>query len=278
MIEGQSFEAEFNPHGQVTFAAYEPGTELNPGNDVMFKLIQNDQVIYTFYGTTGFDKDIWKFQNVAAVSFPDINGDGYTDVITISNYVSDGGTVSESTISEARIYTGREGRDFVEEIKLEEEYNNFHYEKTITDIQNFVEQPEYQDYFEKTSIYGRWTVTEAIPSVGIHALSDEEIESYVNTQLEYAVHWYYPGRYLYDVPAYTVENYRKETVTADEFEEDFKADLEAMGISAEELVYYELEGTADDAPPFGQHFYQIDADSALIYYEGVFFRAVRDWI
>ena len=273
MIREQSFDVEFNPHGQVTFAAYAPNTELNPGEDVAFKLIQDGQVIYTFgeYGI-GRDKSIWKFRNVAAVAFPDINGDGYTDVITITNYVFNEGALTEDTISEARIYTGREGRYFIEETTLEEAYNNSHDQKTITDIQNFVARPEYQDYFMRTSIYGRWKVTEHIPPTGIYALSEEEIESFENTQLVYGIYWYKQG----SNDPYTVDNYRKETIAASVFEEDFKADISVMGLSATEFDYFELEGVEDSASLFGQYFYQIDTDNALIYYEGVFFRAVRE--
>lgn len=270
MIKEQSFDVEFNPHGQVTFAAYAPNTELNPSEDVVFKLIQDGQIIYSFgeYGI-GRDKDIWKFQNVAAVAFPDLNGDGYTDVVTLVNYKS---AYSESTISETRIYTGREGRYFLEETFLEEAYNNSHDQKTITDVENFVSQPEYQDYFVRTAIYGRWKVTEHIPSTGISALSEEEIESFENTQLVYGMYWYKRGS---DDP-YTVDHYRKETITSSVFEEDFKTSFSAMGISTAELDYFELEGVQDSASLFGQHFYQIDADNALVYYEGVFFRAVRE--
>lgn len=270
MIKEQSFDVEFNPHGQVTFAAYAPNTELNPSEDVVFKLIQDGQIIYSFgEHDIGRDKDIWKFQNVAAVAFPDLNGDGYTDVVTLSNYKS---AYSESTISETRIYTGREGRYFLEETFLEEAYNNSHDQKTITDVENFVSQPEYQDYFVRTAIYGRWKVTEHIPSTGISALSEEEIGSFENTQLVYGMYWYKQGS---DDP-YTVDHYRKETITSSVFEEDFKTSFSAMGISAAELDYFELEGVQDSASLFGQHFYQIDADNALVYYEGVFFRAVRE--
>ncbi|MCM1215542.1 MAG: hypothetical protein NC331_08130 [Lachnospiraceae bacterium] len=279
VIAGQSFDVEFNPHGQVTFAAYAPNTESNPGEDVAFKLIQDGQVLYTF-GGNGIrqDKNIWKFHNVAAVSFPDINGDGYTDVITITNYIFDEGRPTEDALSEARIYTGRENGDFVEEGSLEEAYNNLHDQKTITDIQNFTAQPEYQDSFVRTTIYGKWKVTEHIPPAGIYALSDEEIESLEDIHLEYGRYWYYMDSqpYNYDVPAYSVGNYRKEAVSASQFEEDFRVDLGTMGLSVTEFEHFELEGVEDAAPLFGRYFYQIDADNALIYHEGVFFRAVRE--
>lgn len=270
MIREQSFDVEFNPHGQVTFAAYAPNTELNPSEDVVFKLIQDGQIIYSFGEyDIGRDKDIWKFQNVAAVAFPDLNGDGYTDVVTLSNYKS---AYSESTISETRIYTGREGRYFLEETFLEEAYNNSHDQKTITDVENFVSRPEYQDYYVRTAIYGRWKVTEHIPPTGISALSEEEVGSYENTRLEYGMYWYKQG----SGDPNTVDHYRKETITSSEFEEDFRTSVSAMGISATEFDYFELEGVQDSASSFGQNFYQIDTDNALVYYEGVFFRAVRE--
>lgn len=270
MIRGQSFDVEFHPHGQVTFAAYAPNTELNSSEDVAFKLIQDGQVIYTFSRSDGGrDKSIWKFQNVAAVAFPDLNGDGFTDVVTLVNYKS---AFSESTISEARIYTGREERYFIEEVFLQEAYNNSHDKKTITDVENFVSQPEYQDYYMRTSIYGRWKVTEHIPSTGVSALSQEEMEGFENTQLEYGMYWYKQGS---NDPS-TVDHYRKETITSGVFEEDFRVNISAMGISATEFDAYELEGVQDSASSFGQYFYQVDEDNALIYYEGVFFRAVRE--
>lgn len=273
MIKEQSFDVEFNPHGQVTFAAYAPDTELNPGENVAFKLIQDGQVIYTFgENDIGRDKSTWKFQNVAAVAFPDLNGDGYTDVITLVNYKYGEGTLSEDTFSEARIYTGREGRYFLEETVLEEAYNNSNDQKTITDVVNFVSRPEYQDYFVRTSIYGRWKVTEPIPPTGVYTLSEEEMESFENTRLQYGIYWYKQG----SNDLCTVDHYRKETVTVGVFEEEFKTSVSVMGISATEFDYYELEGVQDSSSLFGQHFYQIDADNGLIYYEGVFFRAVRE--
>jgi len=267
MIEGATFDVEMNPHGQVTFAAYAPDTAMSPYEDVAFKLIQNEQVIYSFGGAGIRHDKAWVFQNVAAVSFPDLNNDGYTDVITIVNY-----KYNDSILSEARIYTGREGRYFIEELTLEEEYNNTHDQKTISDIEDFVVQPEYQDYFERTSIYGRWKVTEAISSSGIHALSEEEIKSFENTQLQYGRYWYKQG----SEDSCTVDHYRKESITAEQFEEDFKINTEIMGLTAASFDYFELEGVSDSASLFGQFFYQIDKDNALIYYEGVFFRAVRE--
>ena len=274
IIEGTSFEVDMNSFGQVTFAAYAPNTSMNPYEDVAFKLIQGEQAVYTFNRSDiGQDKEAWIFQNVAAVAFPDLNGDGYTDVITIVNYKFGEGTPSESTLSEARIFTGRENRYFIEERTLEEEYNNSHEQKTVSDIENFVTRPEYQDYFERTSIYGMWKVTEHIQSAGVYALSEEEIKSLENKHLQYGRYWY---KVLSDENAYTVDNYRKESITVEQFEEDFMVDVAAMGFSTTSLDYFELEGVSDSASLFGQFFYQIDADNALIYYEGVFFRAVRE--
>lgn len=274
IIEGTSFEVDMNSFGQVNFAAYAPNTSMNPYEDVAFKLIQGEQAVYTFSRSDmGQDKEAWVFQNVAAVAFPDLNSDGYTDVIVIVNYKFGEGTPSESTLSEARIYTGRENRYFIEETTLEEEYNNSHEQKTVSDIENFVTRPEYQDYLERTSIYGMWKVTEHIQPEGVYALSEEEIKSLENKHLQYGRYWY---KVLGDENPYTVDNYRKETVTAEQFEEDFMVDMAAMGFSTTSLDYFELEGVSDSASLFGQFFYQIDADNALIYYEGVFFRAVRE--
>lgn len=268
MIEGQSFDVEMNPYGRVTFAAYAPYTSLNPYEDVAFKMIQDGQMIRSFGGNSiRQDKKLWEFQNVEAVAFPDLNDDGYTDVVTIVNY-----KFGESTISEARIYTGRGERYFLEEEILEEAYNNSHDIKTISDIQEFAASPEYQDYFVRTSIYGRWKVTEHIPPDGICALSPEEIESFENTQLVYGRFWYKQG----SEDNLTVENYKKELLTAQEFEESFRVNMGEMGFLSDSITFYELEGVNDSASLFGQFFYQIDKDNALIFYEGVLFRAVRE--
>ena len=269
MIEGQSFEADFNPHGQVTFAAYEPDLEVSPYADVTFKLLRDGDVIYEFPANgTDVRQDERVFQNMAAVSFPDLNGDGYTDVVTIADYLWG----ENSHFSEARIFTGTESGYFLEEVYLEEAYNESHDEKTIAEITEFVAQPQNQNYFVHTSIYGRWKVTEHIPPTGIYALSQEEIESFEGTSLEYGRYWY-----RWDSQdSCTVENYKKELVTAGEFEEAFQTSTVDMMLVTTAFDYYELEGVRGADSLFGQYFYQIDSDNALIYYEGVFFRVTRE--
>ncbi|MFN2858019.1 hypothetical protein ACKUFN_26925, partial [Escherichia coli] len=82
----------------------------------------------------------------------------------------------------------------------------------------------------------RWRVTEHIPSDGIYALSPEEIESFENIQLGYGRYWYKQG--LED--NLTVENYKKELLTAQEFEESFRVNMGEMGFLADSLILYEL--------------------------------------
>ena len=94
------------------------------------------------------------FEGMAAVAFPDLNGDGYTDVVTIADYRDE----SSRILSEVRIFIYHAGGYFLEEVYLEDAYNISHEEKTIAGIEEFVSRPENQDYFAGTSIYGRWRV------------------------------------------------------------------------------------------------------------------------
>ncbi len=125
-------------------------------------------------------------------------------------------------------------------------------------------------------IYGNWTITRYMTS-GIYALSQEEIQNLIGTTIEYANNYMNSG---VDQKKYSVKQYHKELVTAREFDESFKLSTgDDLGIAAIGFDYYELEIEEDISyNPFGKFFYQIDAENALIYYEGVFFWAEKNEI
>lgn len=267
VLDNQSFEVDMNPYGTVTFAAFAPDISVSPYTDVTFKLLQNGQEIYSFpLQGTGVREDRSVFEEMGAVAFPDLNGDGYTDVVTIANYQQENGTVSP----QVRIFTYNQGGYFLEELYLEDAYNFSHEDKTIADVEAFAAQRENQDYFARTSIYGRWQVT-GYHLPGVYALSQSEIDGLVGTRLEYGITSLWTNT---DGERDPVTGYERETVTIEELEEVYRINGDDLGISEDETVYYQVNAERDSL--FGCFFYLIDSEHALIYYEGVFFEAERE--
>lgn len=267
VLENQSFDVEMNPYGVVTFAVYAPDISASPYADVTFKLLQNGQEIYSFpMKGTGVREDQSVFEEMAAVSFPDLNGDGYTDVVTIAHYQHESGPVPP----QVRIFTYNPGGYFLEELYLEDAYNFSHEEKTAADVEAFATQRENQDYFVRTSIYGRWQVRSYVLP-GVYALSQNEIDSLVGARLEYGINSLWTNT---DGETSDVTGYEKETVAVNDLEEDFQFDRENLGVSTDELTYYQVHAEKEDL--FGTFFYLIDSEHALIYYEGVFFEVTRE--
>lgn len=129
---------------------------------------------------------------------------------------------------------------------------------------------EYNEYFVNASINGKWIVTGYILP-RIYALSNEEIEGYIGTEL------IYDSSSFMSVSYTTKQNicgYYQELVIAREVEEMYHVNLAASEISAAAFRYYEAQGIRD--PLFGAYIYMIDEDNALIDYEGVLFIAKRE--
>ncbi len=278
-IEEQSFVAEINPYGTVVFASFEPDQDKGPYADVCFRLLRDGETVYEFPSNEFRTlPEEMTFRKIEAVAFPDLNQDGYTDVVTIASY-----WFLETIFHETRIFTGTKSGDFVEERYLEEAYNQSHELHSIADILDFAARPQNQDYFLYTSIYGKWRVTEHIAPTGIYALSAEEIEGFEGIELEYGRYWFKRST---QETGQILDRYKREQITAAELEEAFSVNAADLGIDTDMLACYELQGvrftyreqnaqrtTADN---FGVHFYLIDGYHALIYHEGVFFRAERE--
>lgn len=262
-----SCEVEMNPYGMVTFAVYAPDLSVSPYADATYKLLQNGEEIYSFpLKGTGVREDESVFSGIAALAFPDLNGDGYTDVVTIAHYEHAG----EPVPSQARIFTYHAGGYFLEETYLEDAFNSSHETKTLEEIQAFITQPENQDYFVHTSIYGNWRIT-GYRSPGVYALSQEEIDSYVGSRLEYDIE---TMKRSTEESSYVITQYEKSVITADELAASFSISRDSLDLPAAELISYQLATESDSL--FGCFFYLVDAEHAYIYYDGVFFEAVRD--
>lgn len=79
VVYDQTFDVNLEGWGDVTFVTYKPENE---GEDAEYKLFQNGEEVYAF--------ESWKGENYTetkAVAFQDYNGDGYKDVIIISQYL-----------------------------------------------------------------------------------------------------------------------------------------------------------------------------------------------
>lgn len=110
-IAEQTFDVDMAPFGKVTFATYEPDMDRNPYCDVTFAVIKDGLCVTALPGMDGERNMLAaaeSFCSVAAVSFTDYNGDGYTDVIAIINYSYVQGPDAGTGYTQARIYTGHE--------------------------------------------------------------------------------------------------------------------------------------------------------------------------
>lgn len=144
LIREQTFEADLAGIGRVTFASYAPDTDQNPQADVVFALLDEDgSVLQLLDGMC--DGDIRAatecFDSVEAVSFPDIDGDGYDDVITISAYSYVQGPDAGTGFSEARIYSNT-GSELMLEKKVSEDATNALAEVTVRSVLGFLQVPD----------------------------------------------------------------------------------------------------------------------------------------
>ena len=139
-IEDQSFEITLEPWGKVTFASYMPDENGEPTADVTFRIIQDGKVLTTLKGAVNDNiRGNQCFLSVDAVSFPDFNGDGYMDLITIVSYDFASGPDAGQGYTEARIYSGNENGYFAYERGLSDAANSALAELTISSVLGFVD-------------------------------------------------------------------------------------------------------------------------------------------
>lgn len=119
-IADQTFEVNLSPWGKVTFVTYEPDFDRNPYCDVTFSILQDGECVTNLVGMDAENMLAAAecFDSVAAVSFPDYNEDGCTDVIAIINYSYIQGMDAGTGYTQARIYTGHAEKDFTLEREL----------------------------------------------------------------------------------------------------------------------------------------------------------------
>ncbi len=136
-IEEQTFETEMNPLGKITFVSYQPDTAAEPHGDVRFEIEQNGQLLCVLDDMTEQREGAREgevFVQVQAVSFPDYNGDGYGDIITICTYQPDDG----AQYDEVRIYEGSADGAFVLQRELSRQAGEALAEKSISGVLEFL--------------------------------------------------------------------------------------------------------------------------------------------
>ena len=138
-IEDQSFEITLAPWGKVTFASYVPEENGEPTADVTFRVIQDGKVLMTLNGVSNDNiRTNQCFLSVDAVSFPDIDADGYMDLITIASYDFASGPDVGKGFTEARIYSGNKYGYFVYKRSMSENANSALAELTVRNVLDFL--------------------------------------------------------------------------------------------------------------------------------------------
>lgn len=136
-IADQTFEAELNPLGKIRFVSCEPDRKTQPQGDVRFVIEQDGQPLFELDHMTDKPDGAREgevFVQVQAVSFPDYNGDGYEDIITICTYQPDVG----GPYDEVRIYEGSAEGVFVLQRELSWEAGEALAEKSIFGVLGFL--------------------------------------------------------------------------------------------------------------------------------------------
>lgn len=134
IVEDQCFTFEFMPFGQATFKAYAP-YQVEGNRDALFEIVQEDRVVAVLNDPreVGATQD---FGSIDAVSFPDLNQDGYDDVLIIMTYYNLGGPEAGSDYQWAKCFMGSRTGEFIEDLEYEMAINSDVTEYTITNVKN----------------------------------------------------------------------------------------------------------------------------------------------
>ena len=118
------------------------------------------------------------------------------------------------------------------------------------------------------SYYGDWLITGCLGTSAVYALSQEEIDDYVGTQITYE-----NDQYSYNGNSISINGYEEQMETTETFAVDFGVPYSELGINEGEILSV---SAMTEGNFFGGYFYVIDENTLMIYYEGVFFKGVRE--
>ena len=136
IITGQSFDVTWKNWGEVRFISYAPPAD-HAHDDVKFYLSKNNEIVYEFPKAWAEGSLPWTFESVDMVSFRDIDGDGYEDVITIISYITGAGTEAMVPFPTTRIFLG-DGTKFVLDAELSEAVDKAQANESISTIMEFI--------------------------------------------------------------------------------------------------------------------------------------------
>ncbi len=115
--------------------------------------------------------------------------------------------------------------------------------------------------------YGTWEVKSRIGTSAAYALSEDEMNGLIGIMVTYGSDVYKNG-----IAEIDISGYEEEKETSDQFYKNFGIHLTDIGITENTVdnVFVGAEGEF-----FGANFYIKDLNTLVIYYEGVFFEAIR---
>ena len=117
MIPEQSFDITLDDWGEVQFVSCKPTRDISQQEYASFFLVRDEQIVYRFPylyedNTMGHPGC---FDNVGAVAFRDINGDGKDDIIVITYYFSGAGPTGMVPRPDIRIFLAGENEFYLAE-------------------------------------------------------------------------------------------------------------------------------------------------------------------
>ncbi|NLL77187.1 MAG: hypothetical protein GX235_08055 [Clostridiales bacterium] len=154
------------------------------------------------------------------------------------------------TIEETEINNVKEAEDETNHVK----------DKTPDNI-----EPK-DDIKELDGFYGDYEIVACRGTSAVYAMSQEEIDATIGNTLSFRESTYAWNGNTMDT------DYQEDIYFAEQMYEDFGIQASELGINGSEIT---LVNASTEGNFIGSHFYVLDDDTLLIYYEGVFFEAKR---
>lgn len=138
IIDTQAFPVTLEPYGEVIFI---PALDTEYNRFALFLTDGEDRVVYKTdrLETNNRNRGMLEQPNkgMAAVSFQDLNGDGYTDIVLITSCINENSSRPEKTYKVGDVLFGsRDG--FYQDWRISDKINRFSMNKSIRFITSFV--------------------------------------------------------------------------------------------------------------------------------------------
>lgn len=114
--------------------------------------------------------------------------------------------------------------------------------------------------------YGTWIVRSPIATSTVYALTEEEINRMEGSEIIYSKDEYTFQETVCDTPSY-----QETLLSEEEFERDWKLKLSDLGLKEKEVTAVSVE----NSDFFGKLIFIKDENTLIIYYDGVYFEAVK---